>query len=900
MAHDDAQPPESSARIRLDEASPLRAILERLPDQVFELDRSGRILYVNRVEPGQQQDAVLGSSYLDWIAEADRESLMQGIGNALESGTSHEFELRSAADLGPLHWYAAHVEPLDGDGKASSVLLVTRDITQSRRLEEALLESETRWDTLVLHIPDIVTVLDGEGIIRFINRGVTQPNPEGIIGRSLYEFVAADNHARVRQTLDTALNTGVPQSIDIPIIPADDRMRWFACRAGRIPARGGTFQLMVIAVETTPQKEAQAELARAEAQYRALVENLNDVIFKQDKAGRTTYVSPVVKRIGGYEPEEIIGRSFTEFVHPDDLPDLLASRERTLAGAIEPFECRVFAKDGSLRHVRTSSRVVLESGEVTGLFGVLTDITEQKQSEQALRDSEARYRSLYDNAPLAFVLWGPDYRVRDWNKRAEEMFGFTREETLGQLLCDFLIPASAQPQVNNVLADIAHGKDSTSLNENVTKSGAPILCEWNHCLRYDEEGTVREVLSLALDVTERKQAEEQRRHIEEQIQHAQKLESLGVLAGGIAHDFNNLLVAILGNADFALADLPKDSPVREHLEEISSASQRAADLCRQLLAYSGRARFLVAPLNLADLVQEMSKLLEVSLTKKADMQRHFEPDLPLIEGDPTQLRQVVMNLVTNAAESYEARHGVVEIRVSHRECERDYLNETYLRDDLPEGQYVCLEVRDYGCGMDAITRQKLFEPFFTTKFSGRGLGLAAVLGIVRGHRGAIQVESEPDEGTSIRLFFPACTEELALPPKPGPQAAAWKGSGTILIVDDEQDMRSVSSKILERAGFSVLLAADGEEGVAKFRAHADELALVILDVTMPKLNGPQAFRKMRRINKTVPVLLTSGYTEQNTLSQFTSKGLAGFLPKPFNKQQMLDKVREALEIAPEG
>ena len=311
------------------------------------------------------------------------------------------------------------------------------------------------------------------------------------------------------------------------------------------------------------------------------------------------------------------------------------------------------------------------------------------------------------------------------------------------------------------------------------------------------------VLSAIVDISERKRAEEERKRHEVQMQHSQKLESLGVLAGGIAHDFNNLLVGILGNAGLALMELAPESPVRRTVQNIEVAALQTAELTKQLLAYSGKGKFHVQPLNLSRLVEEITHLLKFSISKKAVLRTRLASDLPTIEADASQIQQVIMNLIINASEALGDKVGDIIASTGVVRADRAYLADTLLDDHLPEGRYVYLEVTDTGCGMDKETRSRIFDPFFTTKFTGRGLGLAATLGIVRGHNGAIRLYSEPGQGTAFKVIFPS-SEQAASAIEQSPEALEeWHGAGTILIVDDEEGVRFVASKALEKAGFTV-------------------------------------------------------------------------------------------------
>jgi PAS domain S-box-containing protein len=331
------------------------------------------------------------------------------------------------------------------------------------------------------------------------------------------------------------------------------------------------------------------------------------------------------------------------------------------------------------------------------------------------------------------------------------------------------------------------------------------------------EGELLGAVYVARDISERRRAEEERGKLEARMREVQKLESLGVLAGGIAHDFNNLLMAILGNADLAMFSLSAASPARSYIEEIALASQRAADLCHQMLAYSGKGRFVVGRYNLSEIVQEMAQMLEVSVSKRATLRYSFAPGLPAVEADATQLRQVIMNLITNASESLGDLSGVISVTTGVMECDRAYLADSHLDDHLPEGKYVYLEVADTGSGMDEETRRRIFDPFFTTKFTGRGLGLAVVLGIVRGHHGAIKVYSEPGKGTNFKILFPAVDWAPEDRAASAVQSAPLSHGGTVLLVDDDAKVRQVGAEMLKILGFKVLAAATGQEGLEVFR-----------------------------------------------------------------------------------
>jgi signal transduction histidine kinase len=398
--------------------------------------------------------------------------------------------------------------------------------------------------------------------------------------------------------------------------------------------------------------------------------------------------------------------------------------------------------------------------------------------------------------------------------------------------------------------------------------------------------------NIALAI-ERKLAEQERLRLEAEVRHAQKLESLGVLAGGIAHDFNNLLTGVLGNLELALMMIEPESPAHSNVKEARASAERAADLSRQMLAYSGKGSFVIQAVDLNGIVTEIGNLLEVSVSKKVALSYDLARNLPPVVADVTQLHQVVLNLITNASDSMGEDGGVVTLKTGTRFCDRAYLGGTYLDDHLPEGEYLFLEVSDTGCGMDRETMLRIFDPFFTTKFTGRGLGLASALGIVRGHSGAIKVESAPGAGTTFTVLLPVGDPSSAMPTVNEPEPVSETVTGTVLLVDDEDTVREIGMRLLEQAGFEVVGASDGCQAVDYYREHADEISCVLLDLTMPKMDGEETYRELRRIREDVRVVLSSGFSEQDVVSRFADGGIAGFIQKPYRYEKLVSEVQSA-------
>jgi PAS domain S-box-containing protein len=555
------------------------------------------------------------------------------------------------------------------------------------------------------------------------------------------------------------------------------------------------------------------------------------------------------------------------------------------------------------------------------LPGILTDVFErgevlaqardaviqaQREAQAVAQRSAEEVRALnqflgrvIDDAPVWLMVLDAQSRVTIWNKAAEAISGYTRDEVLGagDPIWERLYPDAVYR--DEVLArGVAYLAVRGAIDQYETsirrKDGQQRQIVWNTRSLFDEREGADSTLVFGLDITERKQAEEARLLIERKLLDTQKLESLGVLAGGIAHDFNNLLVAILGNADLALMELPDADAARASIEKIEIAARRAADLTRQMLAYAGKGRFVVERIALNTVVDEMAHLLEVAIPKNVALTYQFAADLPDVEADVTQIRQVVMNLVVNAAEAIGEQAGTITVTTGVRQLDHSAFAGAHLSPELPAGAYVYLEVADTGRGMDAETQAQIFNPFFTTKFTGRGLGLAAVLGIARGHHGAVHVSSEVGRGSTFTFLLPASVAPAAAGAAEQPQFSAWRGEGVILVVDDEAEVRAVAARMLERLGLRYLLADNGLAGIEILRAHAEEVSCVLLDLTMPRMSGEQTFARMRQIKPNVRVVLMSGYNEQEIAGQFAGKGLAGFLHKPFTSAELRAKLWEAL------
>jgi two-component system cell cycle sensor histidine kinase/response regulator CckA len=521
------------------------------------------------------------------------------------------------------------------------------------------------------------------------------------------------------------------------------------------------------------------------------------------------------------------------------------------------------------------------------------------RTETRFVESESRYRILIERSPESVTVHRAGIIIFA-NPAAIKMFGAaTAQDLIGRPFIDRIHPdfhetvwarrkIILETGLGGTLAEMKYLKlDGTSFD--VETQSVPI----------DYDGSKATQIT-AHDISELKRSAFERKEFERKLQETQRLESLGLLAGGIAHDFNNILTGILGNASLASLELPESSPIEINLKAIEEGSRRAADLCRQLLAYTGKGFLVVQNLSLNKLVEETAHLLKLSVSKKAVLIFDFYADLPAIKADPTQIRQVIMNLVINASDAIGEKSGVIRLSTGLAHLDPKELGGSGLigAPELADGQYVFLEISDSGSGMNAETQAKIFDPFFTTKLTGRGLGLSSVLGIVRSHKGALKLASEPGRGTTFKLLFPSVSGDAEMLADKEAAKPTWRGRGCVLVVDDEETVRSTATAMLRKLGFEVALATDGLEAVEIFRATSDRFALVLMDLTMPKMEGKQAFKEMRAIRSDVPVVLMSGFNEQEASEQLPEEDNVGFLQKPFGLDDLTSAVQDLLAPKP--
>ena len=599
--------------------------------------------------------------------------------------------------------------------------------------------------------------------------------------------------------------------------------------------------------------------------------------------GESTSAEQLRKELAYYKKlaQDVGSRRLREGEQLSALIAQLKQTEKELAEIKEQLEKRVIERTSEL--VQANRQLERE-------------IAERRRIEADLRQSEEKFRGLVETT-LDWI-WETDTEDRYTyaSPRVGQLLGYEPDEVIGRKPYDFMPPEEAR-RVQAEFARFANERQSFFglENVNVHKNGHLVVLETNGMPHFNAQGHLTGYRGIDRDITERKHTENERLEFERRLLQSQKLESLGVLAGGIAHDFNNLLTTILGNASLVSVSLDPADSARRSVDDIVEASKRAAELCRQMLAYAGKGQFKIEQIDLNSLAQGIVRLLEASISKKATLHLALAANLPALLGDATQIRQILLNLVINASEAIGEGGGSITVSTGESDLSLPELRATLWGESLPTGHYVWMEVADTGQGMDAATQARIFEPFFTTKFTGRGLGLSALMGIIRAHHGTISLHSEPGKGTTFRVIFPAVSVPTLSATEPRITPEPWRGSGAILLVEDEETIRKLGGRLLERLGFEAVTAIDGLDAQAVLSRHKGRIRAILLDITMPRLGGLEALPGLRQIDPNPPIFLTSGYAGTEFAPRFGELGLAGFLQKPYDLDELRQKLREACD-----
>ncbi len=768
-----------------------------------------------------------------------------------------------------------------------------------RRSEQSLAEAQRiarlgRWES----VPGTGELAWSPETYRIfgVSPGSFQPTIE-----RFYDCVHPEDRQQVRQQVQAALELGMSYRLVHRILRPDGEIRHVEENAELVPApEGGDRRLLGTVMDVTERHLAELALASERNLLRTLLDAIPDLIVVKDGQLRYTLVNQAnAQHLGVTDPRDAAGRCDADFQPPDQ-----AGRQREDDLAVLRTGNAIFNREEQIRAGAKewflTNKVPLrdERGQVNGLICISRDITDRRRMLEDLEREHSLLRTFIDAVPDFIYVKDVAGRYLLTNRANLRLLGGrAMEDVIGRTIHDLFPPEHARLYEEDDRKVLEQG-------EMVVDHELPMRFPggregWVLTTKVpirDQAGRITAVFGVSRDITESRRLQLERAEMDRRINQSQKLESLGALAGGVAHDFNNILTIVLNNATLAKNFAHDPVLFDECLGQIEHAAARAAHLCNQMLAYSGRGQFVIQPIRLADLVEDTMPLLRSGVSRKAVLEVEAQPAPAVAQADVTQIRQIILNLVINASDALGEQVGTIRILTGMMRADDAYLADTVLTPEVEPGDYVFLEVADSGCGMSPQTVAKIFEPFFTTKFAGRGLGLAAVLGIVRGHRGAIRVQSVVGKGTTIRLLLPAV---MGVDPKPlpGPRRgtpSARPASGRILVVDDEDFIRSVVCRALERAGYSTKAAASGQEAVEILARGPSEVAAVLLDLTMPRMDGQQTFIELRKLNPRVPVLLMSGFSESEATARFAGQGLAGFIQKPFEAGALLTQLQEVI------
>jgi len=644
-----------------------------------------------------------------------------------------------------------------------------------------------------------------------------------------------------------------------------------------------------VCTDITAQVQAMEALAASELRYRTHFENVSDVIWVIDSEFRITDISPSVEQMLGYTPEELVGRSFQEMnvVAEAYLGKALSNVERILRGervtSVYPF----IARDGSIKWGEVNSAPLVRDGRVTAAVSVVRDITERRQAEA----ERVRLATAIEQAGEAIVITDPEGTIDFVNPAFESMTGYGYREAVGQN--PRILKSGKQDDAfyRDLWETITDGrvwkgrlvnkrKDGTLYTEEATVS--PVL---------DHAGQIVNYVAVKRDITEHLRVSEQKAQLTEQLQQAQKLESVGRLAGGVAHDFNNMLTVILGYGENIINQLRRGDPLREDAREIVEAGKRSAALTRQLLAFSRKQALQPEVLDLNAVVRNLDKMLRRLIGEDIDLELLLSDELSRVMADPGQIEQVIMNLAVNARDAMP-QGGKLIIETANAE-----LDDAYARNhtSVKPGRYALLAVTDTGCGMDKETMSRVFDPFFTTKERGQGtgLGLSTVYGIVKQSGGNIWIYSEPGQGTIVKTYFPQ-TEAKREKQQESVGTAGPSAGEHILVVEDEEPLRRLTNAILSRLGYEVTIAANGDEALLLVEGKDIKPDLVLTDVVMPGMSGSELVERLRKKQPDIKVLYMSGYTDNAIVRQGVLDAGTPFIQKPFTIQGISEKVRAVL------
>jgi two-component system cell cycle sensor histidine kinase/response regulator CckA len=820
------------------------------------------------------------------------------LGTLSEFGQVRDWEVRLKRKDGTTYDAALNVEQIDVAGR-KMLLTMMRGITKRKQTEEALRESAERFRLIAETIDEVFWISDVEND-RVIYVSPAYERVWGYSQKNLYkdrksfhDAIHPEDQERVVATLELE-KIGRPFDHEYRIIRADGSIRHIWDRGFPIPDETGRVNRYVrVAQDVTAWWSAEEALKESKDYLSQIINCIGDSIFVKDRHYKHVLVNEAMCAWTGKRREELLGKTAHELFPKEEMDSILEQEKLVFETGKECLtEDELTDSQGNRRTVMTKKSLLLDEKGNKQIVGVLRDITERKRAEEALQESEKRYRTAIEHCNDGVAI-GKGTITLFVNQRYVEMFGYDRPEEIVGKPASLIAHPDEIKRMEDIMLRRQRGESIPSRYElrGIRKDGEPIDIEISATRTVYGGESVS--LAYVRDITERKRAEKEREKLQEQFRQSQKMEAVGVLAGGVAHDFNNLLSVINGYSELLLEGVDRDDPRRSDLEQIKQAGQRAASLTSQLLAFSRKQILHPITLNLDDAIVEMSKMLRRLIGEDIELVCITRPALGLVYADQGQIQQIMMNLVVNARDAMP-QGGKLTIETANVD-----LDENYVRKHAAGlgGPYIMLAISDNGIGMDAATQDRIFEPFFTTKGQGRGtgLGLSTVYGIVKQSNGFIWVYSEPGKGTTFKIYLPRVqgkADELSAGAKVKPDL---QGAETVLVVEDESAVRALAARILRERGYTVLEASNGKEALRTAQEFAGEIHLVLTDVVMPEMSGKVLVSQIEIARPGIRALFISGYTNNAIVHHGILESNVAFLQKPFAANVLASKVREVID-----
>ncbi|MBN1867927.1 PAS domain S-box protein [Candidatus Sumerlaeota bacterium] len=875
-----------------------RAILSLLPDLVFRIRRDGACVGFN-TSTGEYHSVPSGSAPTSRLRERgfSPEILRRALdlfSSPPEKRTLLTFEYGVDLPRGRTD-FEARVVPFG----ENDLLCVVRDVSLLRPASPPADPDRERIRDAIETTSTGYFQIDRDGRYRAVNAAWLAMHgyqtDEDVLGQHYALTEVESEMAKTKGLMDRVFKGETISGVEVTHQKKDGSEIHHIVSIGPVSREGEIRGAHGFLIDVTDRARSQERLTLLSS----AVAQCGEGIVVTDMVGRVLLANDAFASLHGYSKEELTGRHVSLFHTAEQMPGLEAAFEEAQKDGHFDGEVWHVRRDGSTfaSHLQISLLHDRRHNPI-GMILTFRDMSEHRRVSELLRASRSKLLQVVDLLP--HLIYAKDKRGRFLlaNRAVARAYGVSVQDLIGKRDEDFDVPVAEIEASRRADLEVIESGQPKFIPEFTTTdaTGKTRILQTTKIPFVESSSDAPAVLSASIDITDQKQTDGERRNLEARLQYLHKLESLGVLAGGIAHNFNNLFMGVLGNADQALEDIPEESPAYEAVKDIERAAQRAAVLSRQMLAFSGRGKFIVEKIDLSNLVRDMTDTIRTSVCDRALVKYNLAGDIPLVRADATQIQQLVGSLVANASEAVEEKKesGTIVVSTCVAHCTREMLASTWIDDNLPEGEYVSLEVADTGCGMDEATVKKIFDPFFTTKFTGRGLGLAASLGIVRGHKGAIKVVSRSAEGSKFQVFLPAAfpiPEDAAGDKRETKQALVAEGHGSILLIDDDEAVIRAGKRILERAGYEVFTASGGREGVPLFKEHADEIGCVLLDYMMPYMDGQETFVELRRVRSDVPVIIVSGCGQSEVMSRFKGEKPDGFIQKPFEVQGLFETLR---------